>query len=526
MAKKLIYGETARQALKAGVDAIADAVKVTLGSKGRNVVLDKKFNMPFITNDGATIAKGIEVDDVFENMGAQLIKEVATKTNEAAGDGTTTATLLAQSIITHGLKTISAGANPVFLNKGICIGVKTAIKTIQDTAIKIKFPAEIATVAAISSGDYEVGELISKTIEKVTADGVITVQVSQTANTYYEVVEGMQFERGYISPYMTTEPEKNESVLEDAYILITDKKISTVHEIIPLLDEIMQSGKKLMILAEDVEGEALTSLTVNHIRGTFTCVAVKAPGHGENKKEVLQDIAILTGGEVISEELGQKLETVSIEQLGHARHIKVQKESTIIIGGAGEKEHIDRRITQIRAEIKSSTSTFEKEKLQERLAKLSAGIGVIKVGALTEVEMNEKKLKIEDALAATKAALEEGIVAGGGIALLSAAQKVRKMTEKYYGDEKIGVQIVCDALEEPIKQIMKNAGLEGAVIINTLKKIGRENYGYDAYNQRYCDMVEDGIVDPVKVTRLALQNAASIAQMILTTEVLVSEEDI
>jgi len=524
MAKQLIYGEDARKALKAGLDKLADTVKITLGPKGRNVVLDKKYGSPLITNDGVTIAKEIELNDPFENMGAQLVKEVATKTNDVAGDGTTTATLLAQAMVRHGMKNISSGANPVLIKKGIESAVKTAVDSILANSGKVSSSSDIATVAAISAGDYEIGQLISNTMEKVTADGVITVEESKTAETCCEVVEGMQFDRGYISPYMVTDHDKMEAVIDDAYILITDKKISSIQEIISLLEEVVQTGKKLLIIAEDVEGEALATLAVNNMRGTFTCIAVKAPDFGNRRKEMLSDIAILTGGEVICEDLGFELKNVSMHQLGRSKQVKVQKENTIIVGGHGDKADINLRIAQIKSEMECSTSDYDKEKLQERLAKLSGGVGVIKVGASTEVEMKEKKLRIEDALAATKAAVEEGIVAGGGIALLTAAEKVQATINKYSGDEKVGVSIVIKALEEPIRQIVENAGLESSVIVDTIKKVGKENYGYDAYNEKFGNMIEMGIVDPAKVTRSALQNAASVAEMLLTTEALVADE--
>ncbi|MDF2841869.1 MAG: groEL [Herbinix sp.] len=524
MAKQLIYSEDARKALKAGLDKLADTVKITLGPKGRNVVLEKKYGSPLITNDGVTIAKEIELDDPFENMGAQLVKEVATKTNDVAGDGTTTATLLAQAMVRHGMKNISSGANPVLVKRGIESAVRTAVDSILESSSKVSSSFDIATVAAISAGDYAIGQLISDAMDKVTADGVITVEESKTAETYCDVVEGMQFDRGYISPYMVTDHDKMEAVIDDAYILITDKKISTIQEILSLLEEVVQSGKKLIIIAEDVEGEALTTLAVNNMRGTFTCIAVKAPGFGDKRKEILSDIAILTAGEVICEDLGFDLKSISMCQLGRAKQVKVQNENTIIVGGYGDKSEINLRIAQIKSEIENSTSEYDKEKLQERLAKLSGGVGIIKVGASTEVEMKEKKLRIEDALAATKAAVEEGIVAGGGIALLTASKKVQNTIGKYSGDEKVGVSIVMKALEEPIRQIIENAGLESSVIVDTIKKVGKANYGYDAYNEKYCDMIETGIVDPTKVTRSALQNAASVAEMILTTEALVADE--
>lgn len=524
MSKQIIYGEDARKALKAGLDTLADTVKITLGPKGRNVVLDKQYGTPLITNDGVTIAKEIELKDAYENMGAQLVKEVATKTNDVAGDGTTTATLLAQAIVRHGMKNISSGANPVLVKKGIENAVKTAVACIVENSSKVSSSSDITTVAAISAGDYSIGELISEAMDKVTTNGVITIEESKTAETCCDVVEGMQFDRGYISPYMVTDHDKMEAIIDDAYILITDKKITVINEILTLLEDVVQSGKKLVIIAEDVEGEALATLAVNNMRGTFTCVAVKAPGFGDRRKEMLSDIAILTGGEMICEDLGFDLKNVTIQQLGRATQVKVQKENTIIVGGNGDRTDINLRIAQIKSEIESSTSDYDKEKLQERLAKLSGGVGVIKVGASTEVEMKEKKLRIEDALAATKAAIEEGIVAGGGIALLNAAKKVEKTLNKYSGDEKIGVSIVMKALEEPIRQIIENAGLESSVIVDSIKKVNKKNYGYDAFNERYCDMLEMGIVDPAKVTRSALQNAASVAQMILTTEVLVAEE--
>ncbi len=524
MSKQLIYGEDARKALKAGLDKLADTVKVTLGPKGRNVVLDKQYGTPLITNDGVTIAKEIELEDPFENMGAQLVKEVATKTNDVAGDGTTTATLLAQAMVRHGMKNISSGANPVLIKRGIENAVRTAVESIIKNSSKVASSSDITTVAAISAGDYEIGRLISEAMDKVTSDGVITIEESKTAETYCDVVEGMQFDRGYISPYMVTDHDKMEAIIDDAYILITDKKISSIQEILSLLEDVAQSGKKLVIIAEDVEGEALATLAVNNMRGTFTCVAVKAPGFGDRKKEMLSDIAILTGGEVICEDLGFELNNVRIHQLGRSKQIKVKKENTIIVGGNGDKSEINLRIAQIKSEINNSASDYDKEKLQERLAKLSGGVGVIKVGASTEVEMKEKKLRMEDALAATKAAVEEGIVAGGGVALLTASQKVQMTINKYSGDEKVGVSIVMKALEEPIRQIVENAGLESSVILEAIKKVGQANYGYDAYNEKFCNMVENGIVDPAKVTRSALQNAASVAELILTTEVLVADK--
>ncbi|BCJ94319.1 60 kDa chaperonin [Anaerocolumna cellulosilytica] len=524
MSKKIIYGEDARKALKAGLDTLADTVKITLGPKGRNVVLDKQYGTPLITNDGVTIAKEMELTNAFENMGAQLVKEVATKTNDVAGDGTTTATLLAQAMVRYGMKNISSGANPVLVKRGIKAAVKTAVVSIAENSSKVNSATDITTVAAISAGDYGIGQLISEAMDKVTVNGVITVEESKTAETQCDVVEGMQFDRGYISPYMVTDQEKKEAIIDNAYILITDKKIAAITEILPILEEVVQFSKKLVIIAGDVEGEALTTLAVNNMRGTFTCVAVKAPGFGNRRKEILQDIAILTGGEMISEEIGFELKNTTLNQLGQAKQVKINKENTIIVGGNGSKSNIDLRIAQIRTELENSTSDFDKEKLRERLAKLTGGVGVIKVGASTEVEMKEKKLRVEDALAATKAAIEEGIVAGGGIALLTAAKKVEKTLSKFNGDEKIGVSIVLKALEEPTRQIIENSGMESSVIVDSIKKVNKKNYGYDALNERYCDMLEAGIVDPVKVTRSALQNAASVAQMILTTEVLVADE--
>ncbi len=509
MAKDIIYGEEARKALQTGVDKLADTVKITLGPKGRNVVLDKKFGAPLITNDGVTIAKEIELEDAFENMGAQLVKEVATKTNDAAGDGTTTATLLAQALIREGMKNIAAGANPMIVKKGMAKAVAGS--------------AEIANVAAISAADETVGKLIAEAMEKVTSDGVITIEESKTAETYSEVVEGMQFDRGYITPYMVTDTDKMEAVIDDAYLLITDKKISSIQEILPLLEQIVQSGKKLVIIAEDVEGEALSTLIVNKLRGTFTCVAVKAPGFGDRRKEMLQDIAILTGGQVISEEIGLELKDAAVEQLGRAKQVKVTKENTIIVDGAGDKKAIKDRIGQIKAQIETTTSDFDKEKLQERLAKLSGGVAVIKVGAATEVEMKEKKLRIEDALAATKAAVEEGIVSGGGTAYVNAMPAVSKLTSTLSGDEKTGASIVLKALEEPVRQIAANAGLEGSVILDKIVRSRKVGYGFDAYSETYVDMIPAGIVDPTKVTRSALQNAASVASMVLTTESLVAD---
>ena len=523
MAKDIIYGEDARKALQAGIDKLADTVKITLGPKGRNVVLDRKFGAPLITNDGVTIAKEIELDDAFENMGAQLVKEVATKTNDAAGDGTTTATLLAQALIREGMKNIAAGANPMIVKKGMAKAVDAAVDAIKANSKDIEGSADIERVATVSSADEKVGKLIAEAMEKVTADGVITIEESKTAETYSEVVEGMQFDRGYITPYMVTDTDKMEAVIDDAYILITDKKISSIQELLPLLEQIVQSGKKLIIIAEDIEGEALSTLIVNKLRGTFTCVAVKAPGFGDRRKEMLQDIAILTGGQVISEEIGLELKDTQVSQLGRAKQVKVTKENTIIVDGQGDKSQIKDRINQIKAQIEVTTSDFDKEKLQERLAKLSGGVAVIKVGAATEVEMKEKKLRIEDALAATKAAVEEGIVAGGGTALINAMPAVAKLTASLSGDEKTGAQIVLKALEEPVRQIAANAGLEGSVIIDKIVRSRKVGYGFDAYNENYVDMIPAGIVDPTKVTRSALQNAASVAAMVLTTESLVAD---
>ena len=523
MAKQIIYGEEARKALQAGIDKLADTVKITLGPKGRNVVLDKKFGAPLITNDGVTIAKEIELEDAFENMGAQLVKEVSTKTNDAAGDGTTTATLLAQALIKEGMKNISAGANPMVVKRGIAKAVDAAVDEIRKNSDKIKSSADIERVATVSSADETVGKLIAEAMEKVTADGVITIEESKTAETYSEVVEGMQFDRGYISPYMATDGDKMVAELSDALILITDKKISNIQEILPLLEQVVQAGKKLLIIAEDVEGEALTTLVLNRLRGTFTCVAVKAPGFGDRRKEMLKDIAILTGGEVITSELGLELKDTTMAQLGRAKQIKVTKENTIIVDGAGETEAIKERVNQIKAAIAETTSEFDKEKLQERLAKLSGGVAVIKVGAATEIEMKEKKLRIEDALAATKAAVEEGIVAGGGTALINAMAPVEKLAEELEGDEKTGAKIVLKALEAPVRQIALNAGLEGSVIIDNIKRSGKVGYGFDAYKEEYVDMIDAGIVDPAKVTRSALQNAASVAAMVLTTESLVAD---
>jgi len=524
MAKNIIFGEEARKSLQTGVDKLANAVKVTLGPKGRNVVLEKKYGAPLITNDGVTIAKEIELSDPFENMGAQLVKEVSVKTNDAAGDGTTTATVLAQALINEGMKNVAAGANPMVVKKGIKTAVDTAIKTVTENSKKVSGTEDIARVATVSSGDEVIGNLIAEAMSKVTADGVITVEESKTAETYSEVVEGMQFDRGYITPYMATDTDKMEAILDDALILITDKKISSIQEILPLLEQIVQSGKKLLIVAEDIEGEALSTLIVNKLRGTFTCVAVKAPGFGDRRKEMLRDIAILTGGQVISEEIGLELKDTTVDQLGRARQVKVSKENTIIVDGAGDSSAIKDRIGQIRNELAVTTSDFDREKLQERLAKLAGGVAVIKVGAATEIEMKDKKLRIEDALSATKAAVEEGIVAGGGVALVNAIPAVKALLDTTEGDEKTGVNIVLKSLEAPIRQIAYNAGLEGSVIIDKIIESGKVNYGFDAYQGIYTDMLEAGIVDPTKVTRSALQNAASVASMVLTTESLVAEK--
>ncbi len=523
MAKQIIYGEEARKALMNGVNKLADTVKITLGPKGRNVVLDKKFGAPLITNDGVTIAKEIELEDPFENMGAQLVKEVSTKTNDVAGDGTTTATLLAQALIREGMKNVTAGANPMVVKKGIEKAVEAAVKDVVNNSKKVSGSEDIARVATISAADEFIGKLISEAMEKVTSDGVITVEESKTADTYSEVVEGMMFDRGYVSPYMVTDTDKMVAVIDDAYILITDKKISNIQEILPLLEQVVNSGKKLVIIAEDIEGEALATLILNKLRGTFTCVGVKAPGFGDRRKEMLRDIAILTGGEVITEELGLELKNTTLEQLGRARQVKVEKENTIIVDGAGDKNEISSRVSQIRSQIESTTSDFDREKLQERLAKLSGGVAVIKVGAATEVEMKEKKLRIEDALAATKAAVEEGIVAGGGVALINAMRSVEELMNNTVGDEKTGVSIVLKALEEPIRQISLNAGVEGSVIIDTIRRENKVGVGYDAKEGKFVEMISSGIVDPTKVTRSALQNAASVAAMVLTTESLVSD---
>ncbi len=522
MAKQICYGEDARKKLEAGINQLADTVKITLGPKGRNVVLEKKFGAPLITNDGVTIAKEVELEDPFENMGAQLVKEVATKTNDVAGDGTTTATVLAQALVREGLKNIAAGANPMIVRRGISKAVDAAVSEIIKNSKKVNGKEDIARVAAISAADEEIGTLIAEAMEKVSTDGVITVEESKTAETYSDVVEGMQFDRGYISPYMVTDTEKMEAVIDDAFILITDKKISNIQDILPLLEQIVQQGKKLIIVAEDIEGEALSTLIVNRLRGTFIVVGVKAPGFGDRRKEMLQDIAILTGGQVISEELGFDLKDTTIDQLGRAGQVKVQKENTIIVNGNGDVENIKARIAQIKGQIEETTSEFDKEKLQERLAKLAGGVAVIKVGAATETEMKEMKLRIEDALSATKAAVEEGIVAGGGTALINAIPAVKALLDKTTGDEKTGVAIVLKALEEPVKQIAKNAGLEGAVIIEKILS-SDVNVGFNALKEEYVNMIEAGIVDPTKVTRSALQNAASVAAMVLTTESLVAD---
>ncbi len=524
MAKEILYGEDARKALQAGINKLADTVKITLGPKGRNVVLDRTFGLPLITNDGVTIAKEIELEDTFENMGAQLIREVATKTNDAAGDGTTTATLLAQALIREGMKNLAAGANPVVLRKGIQKAVDVAVDAVKANSQVIKGSEDIARVATVSSGDEAIGKLIAEAMEKVTSDGVITIEESKTAETYSEVVEGMQFDRGYITPYMVTDTDKMEAVLDDAYILVTDKKISNIQEILPLLEDIVKTGRKLLIIAEDLEGEALSTILINKLRGTFTCVAVKAPGFGDRRKEMLRDIATLTGTDVISEELGYELKDTTINDLGRARQVVVQKENTIIVGGMGDAEEISARVAQIRVEIENTTSDYDREKLQERLAKLAGGVAVLRVGAATEAEMKEKKLRVEDALAATKAAVEEGIVAGGGTALINAIPAVEKLIPSLDGDEKTGAKIVLKALEEPVRQIAANAGLDGSVIIDKIRRARKVGYGFDAYNEVYVDMIDKGIVDPTKVTRSALQNAASAASMVLTTESLVGNK--
>ena len=524
MAKIISYGIDARNSLKAGIDKLADTVKITMGPKGRNVVLDKKYGAPLITNDGVTIAKEIELEDPMENMGAQLIKEVATKTNDAAGDGTTTATLLAQAFIAEGMKNVTAGANPMVIRKGIAKAVDKAVEALKANSQKVNGSDDIARVGTVSSGSEEIGNLIAEAMKKVTSDGVITVEESKTAETSCDVVEGMQFDRGYLSPYMATDMDKMEAVIDDAYILITDKKISAIQDILPLLEQVVQAGKKLLIIAEDVEGEALTTLILNKLRGTFVCVAVKAPGFGDRRKEMLRDIAILTGGEVITDELGLDLKETSIYQLGRAKQVKVNKENTIIVDGAGDADAIKARVAQIRSSIETTTSDFDREKLQERLAKLAGGVAVIKVGAATEVEMKEMKLRIEDALNATKAAVEEGIVAGGGTAYLNVIDDVATLLKTTDGDEKIGVKIVLKALEAPVRQIAENAGFEGSVVVDKIMRSKKKGYGFDAYNEKYVDMMEVGIVDPTKVTRSALQNAASIAATVLTTEALVADK--
>ena len=524
MAKIICYGEEARKALEKGVNQLADTVKITLGPKGRNVVLDKKFGAPLITNDGVTIAKEIELPDPFENMGAQLVKEVSTKTNDVAGDGTTTATLLAQAIIREGLKNLAAGANPMIMKKGIAKATTTAIEAIKANSQKVNGSADIARVGAVSSGDENIGKLIAEAMEKVGHDGVITIEESKTAETYSEVVEGMQFDRGYITPYMVTDTEKMEANLDDALILITDKKISNIQELLPILEQVVQSGKKLLIIAEDVEGDALSTLIVNRLRGTLNVVCVKAPGFGDRRKEMLQDIAILTGGTVISSDVGLELKEAQLGQLGQARQVKVTKENTTIVNGAGNSEEIKARIGQIKSQIEVTTSDYDREKLQERLAKLAGGVAVIKVGAATEVEMKEKKLRIEDALNATRAAVEEGIVAGGGTAYLNAIPAVEKLMAEVEGDEKTGVQIIARALTAPVKQIAANAGIDGSVVLEKIRESGKTGYGFDAYNEVYCDMIPAGIVDPTKVNRSALENAASIASTLLTTEALVADK--
>ena len=518
MAKEIKYNADARNAIVAGIDKLADTVKITLGPKGRNVVLDKEFGAPLVTNDGVTIAKDIELEDAFENMGAQLVREVATKTNDAAGDGTTTATVLAQAIIHEGLKNIAAGANPMVLRKGIAKAVDAAVDTIKANSKKVSGSEDIARVATISSADEKVGKLIAEAMEKVTTDGVITIEEGKTAETYSEVVEGMQFDRGYLSPYMITDREKMKVVYDDALVFLTDRTISNIQEILPLLEQIVQQGKKLLIIAEDIEGEALTTIILNNLRGTFKCAAVKAPGFGDRRKEMLQDIAILTGGTVLSSDLGMELADASVEMLGKVSQAVIDKENTILVGGAGTSEAIQERIAEIKNQIAASTSDFDKEKMQERIGKLSGGVAVIKVGAATEVEMKEKKLRIEDALSATKAAVEEGIVAGGGTALINAIPAVEKLVPSLDGDEKTGAKIVLRALEAPLRQIAANAGLEGSIIVDKIRRSRKVGYGFDAYNETYCDMMANGIVDPTKVTRSALQNAASIASMVLTTE--------
>ena len=524
MAKEIAYGEEARKALLSGINKLADTVKITLGPKGRNVVIDKKFGAPLITNDGVTIAKEVELDDNFENMGAQLVKEVATKTNDIAGDGTTTATLLAQTLIREGMKNVAAGANPMILKKGISKAVEAAVDAVVKNSKSVNGTEDIKRVATISAADEFVGSLIAEAMEKVSSDGVITVEESKTAETYSEVVEGMMFDRGYVSPYMVTDNDKMEAVIDDPFILITDKKIISIQEILPLLEQVVKMGRKLVIIADDIEGDALATIVVNKLRGTFTCVGVKAPGFGDRRKEMLRDIAILTGGQVISEEVGLELKDTTVDQLGRAHQIKVEKERTIIVDGAGNQEEIKARVSQIKNQIEETTSDFDREKLQERLAKLAGGVAVIKVGAATEIEMKEKKLRIEDALAATKAAVEEGIVAGGGVALVNAVESVEKVVASCEGDEKTGAMIVLKSIEEPLKQIAINAGLEGSVIVQNVKSAGKVGYGYNALNDEYGDMISFGIVDPTKVTRSALENAASVASMVLTTEALITDK--
>ena len=524
MSKIIKRGDEARKALESGVNQLADTVKVTLGPKGRNVVLDKKFGTPLITNDGVSIAKEIELDDPFENMGAQLVREVSTKTNDVAGDGTTTATLLAQAMIREGLKNLAAGANPIVMKKGMAKAVDAAVAAIRQQSQKVNGTDDIARVGTVSSGDAFIGKLIAEAMEKVSADGVITIEESKTAETYSEVVEGMMFDRGYITPYMVTDTDKMEALIDDAYILITDKKISVISDILPLLEQLVQAGKKLFIIAEDVEGEALSTLIVNRLRGTLNVVCVKAPGFGDRRKEMLQDIAILTGGQVISEELGLTLKDATVDMLGRARQVKVTKENTIIVDGMGDKQAIADRVAQIRAQISNTTSEYDREKLQERLAKMAGGVAVIKVGAATETEMKEKKLRIEDALNATKAAVEEGIVAGGGTIFVNIIPAVTALLANVESDEKTGVQIVAKALEEPIRQIAANAGLDGSVILEKVRTSGKNGYGFDAYKEEYCDMIASGIVDPAKVTRSALENAASVSGMVLTTESLVADK--
>ena len=524
MSKMIKRGDEARKALEAGVNQLADTVKVTLGPKGRNVVLDKKFGTPLITNDGVSIAKEIELDDPFENMGAQLVREVSTKTNDVAGDGTTTATLLAQAMVREGLKNLAAGANPIVMKKGMAKAVEAAVAAIREQSQKVNGTADIARVGTVSSGDEEIGKLIAEAMEKVSSDGVITIEESKTAETYSEVVEGMMFDRGYITPYMVTDTEKMEAIVDDPYILITDKKISVISDILPMLEQLVQAGKKLFIIAEDVEGEALSTLLVNRLKGILNVVCVKAPGFGDRRKEMLQDIATLTGGQVISEELGLTLKDTTVDMLGRARQIKVTKENTIIVDGMGDPQAIKDRVAQIRAQINITTSEYDKEKLQERLAKMAGGVAVIKVGAATETELQEKKLRIEDALNATKAAVEEGIVAGGGTIFVNIIPAVTALLDKVDGDEKTGVRIVAKALEEPIRQIAANAGLDGSVILEKVRTSGKNGYGFDAYKEEYCDMIAGGIVDPAKVTRSALENAASVSGMVLTTESLVAEK--